>query len=143
MNYRRESSGRVLIGLTAGDDLRSCLQNLAAELGLGGAQVSGIGALRDPELGYWDVVERVYHRQVFPGVFELLSLEGNLSLLDERPFLHAHVTLSGPDYRAFGGHFFEARVGVVAELFLTPCEAPLPRVYNPEPGVPCWEPGGN
>lgn len=143
MRYRRESSGRLLVSLTAGDDLRACLQGLAADLGLGGAEVSGIGALADPELGYWDLQQRLYHKQVFGGVFELLSLKGNLTLLQDRPFLHAHVTLSGPDYRVFGGHLFEARVGVVAELFLTPCEAPLRRLDNAELGLPRWEPGGN
>ncbi len=143
MRYRREADGRVLVSLTAGDDLRASVQDLAAELKLGGAQVSAIGALQDPELGCWDLTERVYHKRKFPGVWELLTLEGNLSLLEGKPFLHAHVTLSGADYQVFGGHFFEARVGVVCELFLTPTTAPLPRIFNPRLGLPRWEPGGN
>ena len=142
MKWHREQDGRILVSLGRGDDLRECLEGLATELGLGSARVSGIGALEDPELGSWDVGERVYHKRVFPGVWELLTLEGNLSLLEGRPFLHAHVTLSGHDYAVYGGHLFGARVGVVAELFVDPHPTPLPRKMWEVTGLPRWEPGG-
>jgi predicted DNA-binding protein with PD1-like motif len=143
VKFRREQNGRLLVSLTRGDDLRSSLQDLAADQKLVGASVHGIGALQDPELGWWDLPNQTYHKRVFPGLYELLTLQGNLSLLEGKPLLHAHVTLSGPDYQVFGGHFFEARVGVVAELFLDPCADPLLRVFCPSLGLPRWEPAGN
>lgn len=143
MKHHREDDGRILLSLTAGDDLRESIQGLATELGLVGAQVTGIGALQDPEIGYWDLMQRIYHKRVFEGVWELLTLQGNLSLWEDKPLLHAHVTLSGHDYQVFGGHLFEARIGVVGEFFITPCTDPLPRNFCPELGLPRWEPGGS
>lgn len=141
MKWHREPDDRVLVNLDRGEDLRSGLEGLATRLGLVSARISAIGALEDPELGCWDPQARIYHKQIFPGIWELLCLNGNLSLLDGRVFMHAHATLSGEDFIARGGHLFEARVGVVVEAFLDPCPTPLPRRMCPEVGLPRWEPG--
>ncbi len=143
MKFHRETDGRLVVSLTRGEPVRARLEQLALEQGLVAAQVSAIGALDEPVLGCWDLEQKIYHKKVLPGVWELLSLQGNLSLLDGKPFLHAHVLLSGSDYQALGGHFFEARVGVVLELFVLPYPTSLPRRFCPELGLPRWEPGGN
>lgn len=142
MKWHRESDGRVLISLTRGDDLRSSVEGLAAELGLVSARITAIGALEDPLIGWWDVPNRVYHKRVFEGIWELLSLDGNLSLVDGKPFMHVHVAISGHDYEVKGGHFFESRVGVVVEMFLDPYPTALPRLMCEDIGLPRWEPGG-
>lgn len=142
MKYHREADGRVVVSLTKGDDVRSSLEGLAAELGIGCARLSGIGALQDPEIGWWDTEHFVYHKQVFPGVWELLSMDGNISLKDGSPFMHIHVAISGHDYAVKGGHFFESVVGVVLEVFMDPHPTPLPRRMCDEIGLPRWEPGG-
>lgn len=141
MKWHREKDGRILVNLERGDDLRPSLEGLATELGLAAARVTALGALEDPELGSFDLPTKVYHKKVFPGIWELLSLVGNLSLVDGRPFLHAHVALSGHDFRVFGGHLFEARVGVMVELFLDPYPTPLHRSFSEKVGLNQWEPG--
>ncbi len=142
MKWHRETDGRILVNLKRGDDLRSSLEGLAAELNLGAARITALGALEDPQLGWWDLQQRVYHKQVLPGIWELLSLMGNLSLLDGRPFVHMHATLSGHDYAVKGGHLFEARVGVMVEAFVDPYPTALPRRFCEDVGLPQWEPGG-
>ncbi|MEW6281916.1 MAG: PPC domain-containing DNA-binding protein [Candidatus Eremiobacterota bacterium] len=142
MKYLRESDGRILVSLTRGDVLRSTVETIALQEGIVSGKVSAIGALEDPEIGWWDHEKHLYNRRVFPGVWELLSMDGNLSLLDGKPFLHVHVAISGHDYAVKGGHFFDARVGVVVEMFLEPCSTPLPRAFCPALGLPRWEPGG-
>ncbi len=142
MKWHRETDGRILVNLERGDDLRSSLEGLAAELNLGAARVTAIGALEDPQMGWWDLPARVYHKEVFSGIWELLSLMGNISLLEGRPFLHMHATLSGHDYAVKGGHLFEARVGVMVEAFVDPYPTALPRHFCQDVGLPQWEPGG-
>lgn len=138
MEHRIDGSHRIVISLERGDDLRSSVEGLAEALGVVGASVSAIGALEDPELGYFHRDRLEYERQAFPGMWELLHLGGNLALLDGRPFLHAHVALGGPDFAVIGGHLFEARVGVVAEIFLDPLASPIDRRPDPELGLATW-----
>jgi len=142
MKHHREADGRILVNLARGEDLRSKIEGLARDLGVQAARVSAIGALEDPVLGWWDLEARVYHKQVFPGVWELVSLDGNLSLLEGKPFLHMHATISGHDYAVKGGHLFEGKVGVMVELFMDPYPTPLARKMSEDVGLPAWQPGG-
>jgi len=118
------------------------VQRLAAERGIEAARVTAIGAIEDPEIGVYNLDTKSYDRKVFPGIWELLSLNGNLALLDGKPFLHAHVAIAGDDYSVKGGHLFDALVGVIVEMFVDPYPTPLPRLACEEIGMPRWEPGG-
>jgi predicted DNA-binding protein with PD1-like motif len=149
MKHRIEPDGTVVANLQVGDSFRGCIERLCADLDIWGAQVTAIGAFKDPELGCWDVPTRTYDRRTFDGVWELLSLSGNITRrvdaaypaagqLGHVPFLHAHVTISGHDYQVFGGHLFDAVCGVVVETFIRPLSSPLDRDYDDSIGLPCW-----
>ncbi|HSD12069.1 MAG TPA: DUF296 domain-containing protein [Patescibacteria group bacterium] len=141
MKTRRENDGTIIVNLERGEMLRAAVESLAAANGVVCARVAAIGALEAPELGYYRLDRKEYVRRTFPGILELVSLEGNLALREGKPFLHAHVSVSGEDFAAHGGHLFDARVGVVVEMFITPYATPLARVMRGDVGLACWEPG--
>ena len=140
MKVHEDASGLLVVSLARGDDIRSSVEGLAADRGLVGAKLSAIGAIEDPELGYYELPKQTYLRNLFSGIWELVSFQGNISLLDGRPFMHAHAAIGGPDGSTRGGHLFDGRVGVVMELFVEPLETPLPRIPCPAIGLPRWEP---
>ena len=51
-------------------------------------------------------------------MLELVSFEGNITLKDNQPFLHAHVVLSDHDMNTFGGHLFETTIAAVESSLL-------------------------
>ena len=138
MKVHRDPTGAYVVSLARGDDLRSSLESLAAEEQIPGAKVSAIGALEDPELGCYDLPSKTYDHRTFPGIYELVSLSGNLTLLEGKPFLHAHVAISGHDYAVYGGHLFDSKIGVVAEVFVEPVDTP--RRGSPAP-TSAWRGG--
>lgn len=148
MKHRVEPDGGIVANLDVGDSFRESVEGLCGELGVWGAQVSAIGAFEAPELGCWDVGSRTYDRRTFDGVWELVSLSGNITrrvdvaypaAAAERPFLHAHVAISGHDYSVVGGHLFDGTCGVVVEVFIRPLSGPLDRDYDDGIGLPCWQ----
>lgn len=141
MKVHQEDTGLYVLSLARGESIRECIESLARDEEIVGAKLSAIGAIEAPELGLYDWPSRSYERQHFPGIWELLSLEGNLSLLADKPFLHAHITMSGPGYNVLGGHLFDAQVAVVFECFIEPLKTPLPRMPCAAIGLPRWEPG--
>ena len=141
MKYHRDPTGTLVISLARGDEIRESIESLCVELSIEAAKISAIGAVEDPVLGCYDLPTETYDRRTFDGIWELLSLEGNITLLDGKPFLHAHVTISGHDYKVWGGHLFDSKVGVVTEMFLTPMAMPLPRIPCAAIGLARWEPG--
>ncbi|MEO2152751.1 MAG: DUF296 domain-containing protein, partial [Thermococcus sp.] len=58
-----------------------------------------------------------YKRIELFGTFELLTLLGNVSIKDGRPFAHLHVTLGNASGDVFGGHLMRGEV-FVAELYV-------------------------
>jgi len=138
MQVRHEASGLFVVSLKRGDDLRAKVEEFTERENIFGASVSAIGAVENPELGFYKLEQKDYIRQVFEGSWELVSLLGNISLKDGKPFLHAHVSISGNDFNVVGGHFFDARVAVVVEMFIKRTGT-LRRVPCEDIGVHCWD----
>jgi len=141
MKAYKEPDGRWIISLARGDSVRESLEGFAKEHGIVGAKIDGIGAVEDPEIGSYDLPTKAYHRRTFSGIWELLSMHGNLTTYPDAPFLHAHVTISGHDFKTLGGHLFDARIGVAGEIFVEPLTKPLRRIPCEAIGLPRWEPG--
>ena len=89
------------------------------------------------ELGFWRASQADYQRRTLEGNFELLTLLGNISLYQGRPFAHLHVTLADENLQVVGGHFFEATVTATVELFLTPCDS-IERHWDAHIGAALW-----
>ena len=72
---------------------------------------------------------------------EILSLIGNISLKDDKPFVHAHITLADQEGRAWGGHLAEGTKVFAGEFviqeYLT--EKPLVRHLDEETGLFLWD----
>jgi uncharacterized protein len=70
------------------------------------------------------------------GDTEVLAFLGNLSVTEEGPRLHAHVTLSRRDGSALGGHLFEGRAGATLEIFVLELPGELRRSPDEATGLP-------
>ena len=70
-------------------------------------------------------------------MFELVSFEGNVTLKESQPFVHAHVVLSDHNMITLGGHLFETTVAAVGEFFLRKFEGNAYRKLNRDVGLPC------
>ena len=86
--------------LDAGDEIIASLKRLAGAERIGAASLTGIGAVRDVVLGYLDLDEKQYLKREFgPESMELVSLTGNLALLDGEPVAHCHVVVGDREMR--------------------------------------------
>ena len=87
-------------------------------------------------MGFYNAERKDYDRIPIQEETEVLTFLGNLSVTDEGPRVHAHVTLSRHDGSAVGGHLFEGRVGATMELFVDEEPGELRRVPDPGAGLP-------
>lgn len=142
MKTRLDPNGIYVVSLERGDDLRACVEKFALDQDIVGGRVTAIGGLEDAELGAFVLATKQYVRKSFPGILELVSLDGNLTIKEGKPFLHVHAVISGEDFVAHAGHLFDAKVGLVVEMFIDPLSAPLARLQCDEIGLARWEPNG-
>jgi predicted DNA-binding protein with PD1-like motif len=127
MEFQRTRYGYAL-KLDAGEDVIAGLAEFAAREGVRAGALSGIGAVGDPELGYFVRTTREYVRRTFSGEWEIGALTGNLSELDGRPFPHVHVVLGDAEFRAVTGHLFRGAVTVTCEVQIVSDPGVLRRV---------------
>lgn len=111
-----QDGDRLFVRLDKGSDLFGSLTELANSLKWTCAHISGIGALQNIELGFFELEKKDYKRQTFEKEAELLSLDGNLCIIDGKPFWHIHAVLGDSNFQCFGGHLFSAIVAVTCEI---------------------------
>jgi uncharacterized protein len=120
--------------LDSGEEIIEALTAFAADRGVRAGAISGIGAVGDPELGYFVRATRTYLRRVFTGEWEIGALTGNYSELEGKPFPHCHVLLGGEDFTAWTGHLFRGTVTVTCELQVITDPGVLRRVQREDQG---------
>ena len=103
MEYKKTKFG-YLVRLLRGEEVISSLTSLAEKEKIQSGFLFGLGAVANPKLGYYDMKTKEYQSETFEGEFEIVNLTGNISQLDGKPFIHAHMTISDEECRAFGGH---------------------------------------
>jgi predicted DNA-binding protein with PD1-like motif len=135
MKVKRTETG-FLVVLDVGDGVIDSLKKLAAAERIGMASFTGIGAVKDVVLGYLDLDQKEYLKREFGAdSMELVAMSGNLALLNGEPVAHCHAVVGDREMRVFGGHLFEARVSVTAEIFLRVYEGEMTREFAPDFGT--------
>src|SRR5437870_13203551 len=129
-----------LLVFRTGQEVMKGLLAFARKNKLTAGHLTGIGAVSDAVIGYFDPEKKAYLRNHEKGQAEVLSLTGNLALEDDEPFFHVHVALGLRDGSARGGHLFEATVRPTVEVVLTTYSKPVLRKIDPETGLPLLDP---
>ena len=124
--------------LAKGDNINKTFESFAEVKGVGCAWLNGIGALENPEIGYYSLEDKSYYRKTFKGEYELTSLIGNITLKEGKPFSHTHITFSDTEFRVFGGHLFNANITAAGEFIMQFGSDEINREMNAEIGLPLW-----
>ncbi len=127
-----------LLGFAHGEDIVAGVLDFARAQKVEGAWVNMLGAIEDPELGYYDLGTKTYTRRTFPGDWEITAIVGNLGWLDDTPVLHVHATIGAPDFSTRGGHLFAGRAGATCEVFLRDLKTRVARAKNEAVGLATW-----
>lgn len=133
--FSAPSGTNHIVRLDAGEEVLETLTAYLKKRQIVGGVISGIGAVKDTTLGFFDLPSREYQRREFPEEMELINLTGNITWVDEAPLIHAHATISGADYLAFCGHLFGATVAITGEFFIWPSEVKLRRELEKRTGL--------
>ncbi len=137
MKFRMDNSW-VFMTLAKGDFINQTFEAFAEKKGVGCAWLNGIGALENPEIGYYSIKDKKYHRKQFTGEFELTSLIGDITMKEGKPFAHTHITFSDTDYQVYGGHLFDAKITAAGEFLIQLGTDDITREINQSIGLPLW-----
>ncbi len=114
------------------------LTQFCKDHGIYNGTVSGIGAVKNATIGAYDIPKQSYIKVTFDDARELLSCDGNITLLDGEPFIHIHLTLGDHDMNTKGGHLFEMDVAAVGEFVIKKLHGDASRKMNADIGLATW-----
>ena len=135
----KQDGNTYIIYIEQDESIMETLTQFCKSKDIVNAQISGIGAIKEIDLGAYDLKNKEYVRQFFNNLWELTSFQGNVILKDNEPFIHAHITMSDHNLDVKGGHLFEAKVGAVGEFILRKIETDGKREYDANIGLFCMK----
>jgi predicted DNA-binding protein with PD1-like motif len=113
------------INLTKGDEIMSALVEFAEKYHIRNGHFTAVGALDKGTFGWTDVERGLGQKKIeLNQEAEVVSLIGSISMdAQGRPTVHGHGSVALSDGSVVGGHWFEAHVSIIAEIFVTEEEA--------------------
>lgn len=122
---------RVVIRLDVGDEIVQAISDIAEQENIKLGVVTGIGAVDKATIGVFKPKEKKYYANDFEGDYELLALNGNVSTMDDKTYVHLHITLGDDLGHTFGGHLNEAYISVTGEIFIDIIDGQVDRSVDP------------
>lgn len=142
MEYR-EYNDKIYVRLDKGDEVLSSLVKVCEQKQITTAQIQGIGGCQKAVVGVFDPDRRDYNREEVNALLEMISLDGNITVYEGNPYIHAHASFA---YRGDGGkaavlcgHLLEAVIGLTGEIVITPAEGRITRRYDESLGIRVWD----
>jgi len=127
--------------LSRGDEVLSALSEFARANHVVSGHFTGIGAIRDPEVAWFDPNRKEYEALSQIEQMEVLTLAGDFALgVDGQPLVHAHVSLGRRDGSVWGGHLLRASTSPTLEIFVTTYSQALQKRLDPETGLQLIDP---
>lgn len=135
----QQTTYAVIFG--TGDELLAGLTEFAEAQHVRAARITGIGAVENATLGWFDPKVRLYRTIAVSQQAEVLSLLGDIALYRGKPVVHAHVVVGYPDGSAHGGHLIEAHVRPTLEVIVTAYPNALQKKLDSATGLALIDPG--
>jgi predicted DNA-binding protein with PD1-like motif len=127
MKVLYRNNGRTVIRFDVGEQFPETLAEWCRKEKIESAAiVAGIGMLEKIEIGRYD--GREYSKEMVEPSSEILSLQGNVSMKEGKPFVHLHVSLADENLYARGGHLFNGTVSMTIELVMLEFNSKFVRV---------------
>lgn len=134
------TAGRAFVGrLATGSDLVEEIERFCSERSIMAAWVSVIGAVRHAAFAYYEQDDKRYLELSSETHHEIVGFIGNISLRDNRPFLHAHATFADASGATVGGHLLRGIEVFAAEVTIREmADVSLIRQPDEATGLALW-----
>jgi len=126
MRYKKIESVHV-IRLEKEEKLIEKLLELCEREKIKAGYFNGLGALSEIELRHFNLKTKEYSSKKLSGQYEITALHGNVSQMDGKSYIHAHIVIGDNKFNSWSGHLNEATVGATCEIFLIKLDETISR----------------
>ena len=126
--------------LAKGDEVMSGLTDFARQNKVTSASFTAIGAFSRATVAWFDDGRKEFKLIPIEQQVELVSMIGDIALVNDQPAVHTHVAVASSDGTVRGGHVINAFVFPTLELFMTVYPTPLNKESDEATGLKLIDP---
>jgi len=140
MSFRKFDCGRNLIVRVKHDsDIINFVTDVAKENRIMAATFTAIGALKNAKLGFYDQEKHEYLENTLPVQQEIACCIGNVSIKEDKAFVHAHAVLADEEGNTKAGHLLEGKVFAAEVHLIELVGEKVVRKYDAVTGLSLWD----
>jgi len=126
--YTKVPAGYLMV-LRQGDDILKEIEALAQKENIPSANFTGMGFV-NMTFGFFDFKTKKYDPATFNDM-ELAGMHGTIAWQKGKVSIHAHGTVTGKDFKAYGGHILSGTVSTGSvEILVTVHDRQLERIME-------------
>lgn len=131
----KKINNKILVRVDKGEELVESLMKVCKEYNVKLGTISGIGATNKVKVGLFDVEKKQYFSSEFDRNFEITSLLGNVSTMNNETYLHLHINVCDDKHNCYGGHLNYAYISATFEGFIEIIDDEIDREFSEEVGL--------
>lgn len=135
----KQMGNRYVVSINNHEEIAKALVSFCHEMKIESGIISGIGAINELTLRFFNPDTKRYEEKAFHEQMEIANLTGNISTLDGKAYLHLHVTVGRRDCSALAGHLLTATLSGAGEFVVEDYGVQVSRVYNPDLGLNVYD----
>lgn len=134
MDYKKFDN-KIVLRLKAYDKIIESLETVAKKENIRACHFQGIGACNELKIGLFHKGASDYDWKTYNEDFEITSLMGNITIFEDKPLVHAHITCARENLEIIGGHLGEAICSLTAEIFIDVIDGEIIKKHDDEASI--------
>lgn len=124
-----------LLRFDKGEEVITGLQEYCRENTIRAGNFQALGAAGEVVLSYYNLDKKVYEDSTLSEDLEIVSMVGNIAMMDDNIIIHSHAVFGRHDLSTVGGHIKRLIVSATCEVTLTTFTGDITRAYDEETGL--------
>ena len=135
----KKIGNKYIVSINNHTEIVKALNAFCKEKKIRSGSISGIGAIGELTLRFFNPKTKAYDDKTFREQMEISNLTGNISSMNEQVYLHLHITVGRSDYSALAGHLLSAIQNGAGEFVVEDYSERISRTYNPDLGLNIYD----
>lgn len=124
-----------IITVERNDEFIETLTNYCSDKNITAAYLTAIGACGKLTLAWYNLETKKYEDHEYNEDLEITGIIGNVALVDNKPFIHAHGTFGKRDMSVIGGHIRSMKISATCEVRLEVFKGKIERKHDDITGL--------
>lgn len=109
----------MVLRFNRGEEFIATLKDFCRKEKIQGGWFFGLGAISKVELAFYNLTEKKYYDRIITEALEVISLMGNIAVMDKGTIIHVHGVFSNKQMKTIAGHINKLVVAATLEVYLT------------------------